>query len=330
MKIAIFSAKKFEIEYFTKLNSSHQHELVFLDVALNAQTYQNAKDCEAISIFTNDDCSEAVLQLLKTNTTVKYIAARSAGTDHINLPVAHQLGFKVAYVPQYSPYAIAEHVVALILALNRKLIQADKKVKNYNFLLDDLIGFDLNGKTVGIIGLGRIGAIVAKIMNGFGCKLIGYDVVVNDDLVNKFDLKYVSLDELYAQSDIICVQTPLNEHTKYLINKDSIAKMKTGVMIINTSRGGVVNTADLIEGLKAGKIGAAGLDVYEKEKGMFFFDHSTDILQDDLFARLLSFKNVLVTGHQAFLTENAINNIIGDTLQHCTDWSLGKAAANEI
>jgi D-lactate dehydrogenase len=329
MRIAVYSTKKFEVDYFNKLNAL-QHELVFFEQTLNVDTVNLSKDCDAIAIFTNDDCSDIVLQLLVQNTKVKYIATRSAGIDHINIPKAKILGLRVAYVPQYSPYAIAEHVVALILALNRKLILSDKKVKSYNFLLDDLIGFDLNGKTVGIIGVGRIGGIVAKIMHGFGCKLLGFDLAHNHDLEQQYQLQYTELETLYQHSDIICIQTPLNEHTKYLINKSSISKMKNGVMIINTSRGGVINTVDLIEGIKTGKVGAAGLDVYEKEKGLFFFDHSNDSHDDEVFAQLLCFDNVLVTGHQAFLTENAINNIIGDTLQHCTDWENNQPVKNEL
>jgi D-lactate dehydrogenase len=329
MRVGIFSTKKFEQEYFNRLNIP-QHELLFFEQALTKNSYLKAKDCEAIAIFSNDDCSEAVLNLLHTSTQVKYIATRSAGTDHINLSVAAALGFRVASVPQYSPYAIAEHVIALILALNRKLIIANEQVKNYNFLLDNLIGFDLHGKTVGIIGLGRIGAIVAKIMHGFGCNIIGFDILVNETLQQNYDINYTTLAQLYAESDIICIQTPLNEHTKYLINKTAIAQMKTGVMLINTSRGGVLNTEDVIEGLSSGKIGAAGLDVYEKEKGLFFFDHSNEIQQDKMFAQLLNFKNVLITGHQAFLTSNALDNIIGDTIAHITDWELYKKASDEL
>lgn len=329
MKVAVFSAKEFEIEYFNQLNNS-RHELVFFKESLNIETVHLSSDCDAISLFTNDDCSEAVLNLLKSQTKVKFIATRSAGTDHINLKVAKTLEFKVAYVPQYSPYAIAELVITLILALNRKIVQADKKVKQNNFLLDDLIGFDLHGKTVGIIGLGRIGAIVAKILNGFGCKLVGYDLVENAELKQLYGLKYTTLDELYSASDIITIQTPLNEHTKYLINESSISKMKDGVMIINTSRGGVINTVDLLNGLNTGKVGAAGLDVYEKEKGLFFFDHSNEINKDVVFNQLLTFKNVLITGHQGFLTSNAITNIIGDTLQHLSDWENGGISKDEI
>lgn len=329
MKIGIFSTKKFEEAYFNQLNTGH-HELIFIEEGLHANTVSLAKTCEVIALFSNDDCSEEVLKLLKKETAVKYIATRSAGTDHINLEVAKELGFSVANVPQYSPYAIAEHVIAMILALNRKLILADRQVKNYNFLLDDLIGFDLHGKTVGIIGLGRIGGILAKIIHGFGCTILGFDLIKNERLEKKFGVTYTDLDELYKNADIICLQTPLNEHTKHLINQEAIAKMKHGVILINASRGGVVNTEDLIAGLKSGKIGAAGLDVYEKEKGMYFFDHSHEILQDDIFARLLTFKNVLITGHQAFLTSNAIVNIVEETMKHIQDWSLQKKATNEL
>ena len=320
MKTAVFSAKGFEIEYFNKLNKTH--ELIYIDKALNIDTVHLAAHCKAISVFTNDTVNEQVLNELH-HLGVNFVATRSAGFDHIDLKVAKSLGIKVGYVPEYSPYAIAEHAIAMIMALNRKIVEADKNVKNYNFKLDTLIGFDLNGKTVGIVGLGKIGGIVAKILHGFGCKLLGFDPNPNQEFTEKYALEYVSINDIFSQSDIITLHTPFNEHTKYLVNKDTLALIKPTAMLINTARGGVVNTADLIEVLKAGKIGAVGLDVYEKEKGLFFYDHQKDIPQDDTFARLLSFKNVLVTGHQAFLTSNALTNIMEKTLEHLSKWELG-------
>jgi D-lactate dehydrogenase len=328
MKLAIFSTKPYERKYLESANQG-KHELFFFEEALSLDTVYKANGCDAISIFTNDDGSAEVLEFIR-KLNIRSIAIRAAGYDNVDLKKATELSFKVANVPDYSPYSIAEHTAMLILALNRKVVQADRKIKDYNFLLDDLIGFDLNGRTVGIIGVGKIGGILAKIMNGFGCKVLGYDIKENQEYVEKYNLKYVSLDALYQKSDIISLHAPLNEHTKYLINKASLAKMKDGVMIVNTGRGGLINTVDAIEALKTGKIGYLGLDVYEKEKGLFFFNHSSDLLQDDVFARLLTFKNVVITGHQAFLTENALKNIADTTIYNIDSWQYGNRSQNEL
>ncbi len=328
MKVAVFSSKKYERSFLKDANKG-KHELLFIEQALSLQNADLAKGCEAASVFTNDDASGPVLKHLK-ELNIAYIATRAAGYDNIDLLTAAHVGIHVANVPEYSPYAIAEHTVAMILALNRKLIAADKNVKASNFALDNLIGFDLHGKTAGIVGLGKIGGIVAKILHGFGCKLLGYDIDVNPEIEKKYDLTYVSLQELYRQSDIITLHAPLNDNTKYLIKKDSIDLMKKGVMIVNTGRGGLIKTTDAIDALKDGKIGYLGLDVYENEKGLFFFDHTGDVLQDDVFARLLTFKNVLITGHQAFLTENALRNIADTTIYHLDCWSGGKRSMYEL
>ena len=328
MKTTFFSAKPYEIENLTQANKSNL-VLNFVEDSLSDETLKLAKGSEAISVFTNDDLSGNILERLSA-LGVKYIATRSAGYDHINIPKAESLGISVANVPSYSPYSIAEHAIALMLALNRKLIIADRKVKNQNFLLDDLIGFDLHGKTVGIIGTGTIGGIVAKILNGFGCHIMAYDIHKNQNLTDDYDLSYVDLETLYQESDIISLHCPLNKNTKHLISTEAVSKMKKGVMIINTGRGAVIDTVALIEGLKNEKIGYAGLDVYENEKGLFFHNHENDVLKDDLFARLLSFKNVLVTGHQAFLTKDALKNIADTTLYNLKCFSLNARSEYEL
>jgi D-lactate dehydrogenase len=328
MKVAVYSTKKFERSFLEKSNAG-KHELLFLDKALSKESCNLSEGCQAVSIFTNDDACAEVLETL-AKSTIKFIATRAAGYDNIDVKKASSLSLQVANVPEYSPYSIAEHTIAMIQALNRKVVLADKKVKEYNFCLDELIGYDLNGKTVGIIGLGKIGGILAKILNGFGCNVLAYDIQENLEYVNKYGVQYVSLENLCKQSDIISLHAPLNEQTKYMINKDSIKLMKKGVMIINTGRGGLLNTIDAIDALKSNQIGYLGLDVYEKEKGMFFYDHSTDIPQDDLFARLLTFKNVLITGHQAFLTENALKNIADTTIYNLDCFAKGINSNNEL
>ncbi|HEY8401464.1 MAG TPA: 2-hydroxyacid dehydrogenase [Cytophagaceae bacterium] len=328
MKTIVYSTQPFDKEYLNKSNSG-KHEILFETLPLNLKTAQLAKGCNAVCIFVNDDASAEVLKLLKGQ-GVSYIVARCAGTDQIDLKAARELGIKVANVPEYSPYSIAEHSVAMMMALNRKLVLADKKVKDYDFRLDDLIGFDMNEKKVGIIGLGKIGGVVAKILHGFGCRILAYDPEINDEYMKKYGVHYCSLEALCVESDIITIHAPLNEHTKYLINKKTLGLMKKGVMIINTGRGGIINTNDLIEALKSGHVGSAGLDVYEKEKGLFFFDHSHDIPEDDMFARLLTFKNVLITGHQAFLTENALTNISDTVIENIEAWEKGAKPKFEL
>jgi D-lactate dehydrogenase len=328
MKVTIFSVKEFEKQYLLSSNSSG-HDIIFCNDALSVHTYEKASGSDAISIFANDDASSVVLDGLK-EAGVKFIAIRAAGYDQVNIPYATEIGIKVANVPEYSPYAIAEHAIAMILSLNRKIVRADKKVKDYNFSLDDLIGFDMNGKTVGIIGMGRIGKIVARILHGFNCRILAYDINRDQEVIAKYNVEYCGLERLASLSDIITIHAPLNLQTKYMIKKDLIWKMKKGVMIINTGRGGIIKTIDLIEALKAGHIGSAGLDVYEHEKGLFFYDHSKELLQDELFARLLSFKNVLITGHQAFLTETALKNIADTTINNLDCWQKNLPSENEL
>ena len=328
MKVAVYSTKKYERTYLKKANIDI-HELVFIEDALSLNTTAQAEGCGAVAVFTNDDAgAEVLLELSKLH--IKYMVTRAAGHDNVDLKMAKDLLIHVANVPEYSPYAIAEHTIAMILTLNRKLIKANKQVHNYNFALDELIGFDMHGKTVGIVGLGKIGSIVAKILHGFGCKLLAYDVHHDQDLITAYNIRYVSVEELCSLSDIITLHAPLNEHTIHIIRKENIALMKNNVMIVNTGRGGLIKTEDVIAALDEGKIGYLGLDVYEYEKGLFFYDHSKTIPHDKIFAKLLTFENVLITGHQAFLTETALTNIADTTIYNLNCFEKGERSGNEL
>lgn len=328
MNISIFSAQPFEIPYLQQANAG-KHELRFLDAALTLNTVRLAEGSEGVAIFVNDDASAPVLEKLQ-DYGVRYLALRSAGYNHVDLPKATELGMKVANVPEYSPYAVAEHTVALMLTLNRKIIRAHNRIRDLNFSLNGLVGFDMHGKTVGIVGTGKIGAIVAKILYGFGCKLLGYDRQENKELTGQYGMQYRTMEELCRQSDIISLHIPLLPATKYIIDNTLLNIMKPGVMLINTSRGGLVNTRHVVHALKNKKIGYLGMDVYEEEKGLFFEDHSDGILQDDTIARLMTFKNVLITSHQGFLTKTALSNIAASTIDNIEQWSTGKPANNEL
>ncbi|MGK2863272.1 MAG: 2-hydroxyacid dehydrogenase [Chitinophagaceae bacterium] len=328
MKIIIYSTKEFERHHLNEANKK-KHELTFTCEALSPDTAGLSLGHEAVVIFTGDDASTRVIEKLH-NTGIKFIATRAAGYDNIDIQKANELGIRIAHVPEYSPYAIAEHAVALVLALNRKITLAHQQVQHYNFTLDNLIGFDLYHKTVGIIGTGRIGSIMTKIFNGFGCQLLGYDVQRNEKLEQNYKLKYTDLNELCQLSDIILLSAPLNSGTKYLINKKVIGVMKHGVMLINTARGAIMNTAHIIEALESGKIGYLGMDVFEREKGIFFFDHSNNKIEDQMLNKLMSFPNVLITPHQAFATNEALENIAGTTLYNMDCWAQNKRSENEL
>lgn len=327
MKVTVYSTHDFEKGTLADSNGN-RHELKFVKAALNVDTAALASGCDAVCIFVNDDASKPVLEKL-FESGVRSILLRSAGFNNVDVPAAKQLGFRMARVPAYSPFAVAEHAVALMLALNRKLIRASNRVHDLNFSLNGLTGFDMNGKTVGIVGTGKIGAVVARIMHGFGCHILAFDPKENED-VKKFDVRYTSLEDIYQKSDIITLHVPLLPETRYLINEKSISLMKTGVMLINTSRGALVNTKDVINALKKGKIGFLGLDVYEEEGKLFFEDHSDDILQDDVISRLLTFKNVLITSHQGFLTDTALKNIADTTFYNMDCFEKKIHCENEI
>jgi D-lactate dehydrogenase len=328
MKTTIFSLFPYEMPFFEKGNTKGL-EFNYQEEKLTEDTAHLAEGSEAISVFASDTVSAGVLKKLK-KMGIKYITTRSIGIDHIDLEKAKELGVKVAHVPHYSPHSVAEHSIALMMALNRKLIQAHHKALDHNFLLDGLMGFDMNNKTVGMIGAGEIGSVSARILNGFGCKLLIYDIEKDEELIKKYKAKYVDIEELCRKSDIITIHAPLTDETKHLINKEKIRLMKDGVMIINTARGGLCKTKDLIDGLKNEKIGSLGMDVYEHEKDIFFENHSGKIIKDDLFLRLLGFKNVLITAHQAFFTYEAVKDYMETTLDNLRNWANGKDAEHEI
>lgn len=328
MEVTIFSSKAYDRQFFEAENKRFQHRLRFLEAPLNEHTAVMARGAEAVCIFVNDTASAQVLQQLATGGT-KLVALRCAGFNNVNLKAAAELGLKVLRVPAYSPYAVAEHTVALILTLNRKTHRAYNRVREGNFALTGLMGFDLHGRTVGLIGLGKIGLVTARILKGFGCQVLGYDVRESEE-AKAIGVNYTSLDELYQQSDIISLHCPLTPQTYHLINEASITRMKEGVMLINTSRGAIINAKAVIKGLKSGKIKYLGLDVYEEEADLFFEDLSDKVIQDDVFMRLLSFNNVLITGHQAFFTTDAMQSIAQTTLQNITDFEQGKVLANQV
>lgn len=327
MKTTVYNISPYERPFLEEANDG-KFELSYHKEKLSRETVSLAKGSEAIVIFANDDASAEVLEALKEE-GIKYIATRTMGIDHIDTDKAKELGIRVANVPHYSPHSVAEHTIALMLALNRKLIQANRKIRDYNFRLDGLVGFDMHGKTVGILGAGEIGAVSAGILHGFGCDILIYDVQKNEELIEKYDVRYVDLDELCKNSDIITIHAPLTDDTKHMINKESIEKMKDNVMLINAARGGIVQTEDVLEALKSGKIGHFGMDVYEHEKGLFFEDHYSDIIEDPLFLQLMSLKNVLITAHQAFLTHEALKEDIQTTIKNLTAWANGEQPENE-
>lgn len=328
MNIVFFSSKEYDREFFLKSPYKNEHELNFLDVPLNKQTAVLAESNEVACIFVNDTADAGVLEILAQK-GIKLIALRCAGFNNIDLEAANKLGFKVVRVPSYSPHSVAEHTLALILALNRKTHRAYNRVREGNFSLSGLMGFDLHGKTVGLIGLGKIGLVTAKILQGFGCHVLGYDLMKKEDQ-EQTGIKFTDLQTIYATSDIISLHCPLTPETFHLINRDSISQMKKGVMLINTSRGALIDTKAVITGLKEGRIQFLGLDVYEEEEHLFFEDLSTKIIQDDVFMRLLSFNNVLITGHQAFLTSNALEAIADTTLQNIQASAESKTLENEV
>ena len=328
MKIAIFNIHNWEREYIQSANNG-KHTLKMFETYLSSDTVDLAKGCDAICIFTEDNASAPILDRLH-ELGVRYVALRSAGFNNIDVPHAQKLGIRMARVPEYSPYAIAEFTVGVMLALNRKLVRTHYRIMEMNFSLNGLVGFDMNGKTVGIIGTGKIGRVVAKILHGFGCKLLAYDIVEDPDLIEKYGITYTDLDALCKQSDIITLHSPLIAETHHLINEDRISGMKKGVMLIDAGRGGLVNTQDVINGLKSGQIGYFGMDVYEEEKGLYFEDHSEDILQDDSMARLMTLRNVLISSHQAFLTDTALQNIARITFENLDCFEKGEVCSNEI
>jgi D-lactate dehydrogenase len=328
LKIAVFSTKPYDREALDEANQRHAHELTFFEARLQPSTAELARGFEAICPFVNDELSAPVLQTLSDG-GVRLLTLRSAGFNHVDLEAAGELGISVARVPAYSPHAVAEHAVGLILALNRKFHRAYARVREGNFALHGLLGFDLHGKTVGVAGTGRIGSVFARIMSGFGCRILAHDPSPNEE-VAALGAEYVSMDELLAHSDIVALHLPLTPATRHLIDGPAVARMKEGAMLINTSRGGLVDTRAVIKGLKSGRIGALGLDVYEEEEELFFEDLSDTVIHDDVFARLLTFPNVLITGHQGFFTREALENIAETTLANATAFETGRGTLHRV
>ena len=328
MKIIFFSAKPYDKEFFEQENQRFGHQLTFLEVHLDPHTAVLAKGQEVVCVFVNDAVTAEVLRALAEQ-GVRLIALRCAGYNNVDLKAAQELGIRVVRVPAYSPYSVAEHTVALILTLNRKTHRAYNRVREGNFALNGLMGFDLHGKTVGLLGLGKIGLATARILKGFGCRVLGYDVAESEE-ATQVGLEYTDLDTLYAEAGIISLHCPLTPQTHHIINEESLGKMKQGVMLINTSRGALVDTKAVIKALKTEKISYLGLDVYEEEADLFFEDLSGRVIQDDVFMRLLSFSNVLITGHQAFFTSNALQRIAEVTLQNITAFEKQEQLENEV
>lgn len=328
MRVSVYSTKPYDITSLRAANESAGHDLVFLEPRLSAATAPLAAGSGAVCAFVNDDLRADVLVQLH-ELGVRLVALRSAGFNHVDLATASRLGLVVARVPGYSPYAVAEHAVGLILSLNRKTHRAYNRVRENNFALTGLLGFDLHGRTVGVIGTGQIGAVFARIMLGFGCRVLASDPYP-DPACRQAGVEYVEQAHLLAQSHIVALHCPLTPQTHHLIDEAAVAQMRDGVMIVNTSRGALVDTSAVIAGLKAGKIGYLGLDVYEEEADLFFEDLSDRVVNDDVFARLLTFPNVLITGHQAFFTVEALSNIAATTIGNLTAYEQGEGVLHRV
>lgn len=328
MKIAIYSTKSYDRKYIELINAKYNFDLEFFDFMLNESTARLAEHCEVVCIFVNDDGNRKVLEKLAA-LGVKIVALRCAGFNNVDLKAAQELDIKVVRVPAYSPEAVAEHTVGLMMTLNRRIHRAYQRTREANFSLEGLIGFNMHGRTVGVIGTGKIGVAVMRILKGFGMHILAYDPFKNP-AVEELGAEYVELDELYARSHVITLHCPATPENYHLLNREAFAKMKDGVMIINTSRGSLIDTPAAIDALKQRKIGALGMDVYENERDLFFEDKSNEVILDDVFRRLSSCHNVLLTGHQAFLTEEALTSIADVTLSNVYKLKSGKECENIV
>lgn len=328
MRVAVFSTKPYDKTFLTAANQAHGHHFTFYEPRLSRETAALAARHEAVCVFVNDQLTAEVLSILHTQ-GVKLIALRCAGFNNVDLVAARDLGMTVVRVPAYSPYSVAEHTAAMIMSLNRKIYRAHNRVRDMNFSLDGLLGFDLNGRTVGVIGTGQIGQVFVKIMRGFGCDILANDPYPSD-AVTALGARYVDLPTLYRESDIISLHCPLTPDTRHMIDAAAIDQMKRGVMLINTSRGALLDTPAVVEGLKREQIGYLGMDVYEEEVDVFFEDLSGHVLQDDILARLLTFPNVLMTSHQAFFTHDALENIADTTLKNISTFAADGTALNAV
>ena len=327
-KIIFFDIKDYDKEFFKKYEKNYIFEMTFLKVRLTEETANLTKGYDVVCGFANDNINKETIDIMVEN-GIKLLAMRCAGFNNVSLKDIHNR-FKVVRVPAYSPHAIAEYTVGLILAVNRKIHKAYVRTREGNFSINGLMGFDLDGKTAGIIGTGKIGQILIKILKGFEMKVIAYDLYPNQKAADELGFEYVSLDELYAKSDIISLNCPLTKDTQYMINRRSMLKMKDGVILVNTGRGQLIDSADLVEALKDKKIGAVALDVYEEEENYFFEDKSNQVIEDDILGRLLSFYNVLITSHQAYFTKEAVDAITVTTLNNIRDFVEGKPLVNEV
>ncbi len=329
MRVAVFDTHRFDQEALTAANARYGHALRFLEPRLTTETAALAAGFEAVCSFVNDRVTAEAVTILRDE-GVRLIALRSAGFNHVDLAAAAAAGLTVVRVPEYSPYAVAEHAVALMLSLNRKIHRAYQRVREANFSLDGLVGFDLHGKTVGVVGTGRIGVALLRILHGFGCRLLAVDVRPDTSIASTLGVRYVDLPHLWSAADIISLHVPLTPDTHHLIDAKALAAMKPGVMLINTGRGALIDTQALVAALKTGHVGAAGLDVYEEEESIFFRDLSDQVLQDDVMARLLTFPNTLITSHQGFLTREALANIAETTLGSILAFERGEPLAHEV
>lgn len=328
IRVAVFSSKHYDKEYLEIANKKFKFDLEFYEHKLSHKTAVTAQDYDAVCVFVNDEVNKQVLQKL-AHYGVKILALRCAGFDNVDLAEAKKLGITVVRVPAYSPEAVAEHAVALMMTLNRRTHKAYQRTRDANFSLDGLTGFNMHNRTAGVIGTGKIGLAVIRILKGFGMQILAHDPYPNDTAV-QLGAKYVELDELYANSDVITLHCPMSPENYHLLNKESFNKMKNGVMIINTSRGGLLDSTAAIDALKQTKIGALGMDVYENERDLFFEDKSNDVILDDVFRRLSACHNVIFTGHQAFLTQEALLNISETTLTNIEQVSEGKSCPNIV
>ena len=327
-RIIFFDIKDYDREFFEKYGKNYNYEMSFFKSRLSLENVHLTKGYDVVCAFTNDDIGKETIDAMAEN-GVRLLAMRCAGFNNVSLKDIHNR-FKVVRVPAYSPHAIAEYTVGLILAVNRKINKAYVRTREGNFSINGLMGVDLYGKTAGIIGTGKIGQILIKILRGFDMKVIAYDLFPNQKVAEELGFEYVSLDELYANSDIISLNCPLTKETQYMINRRSMLKMKDGVILVNTGRGQLIDSADLVEALKDKKVGAVALDVYEEEEDYFFEDKSTQVIEDDILGRLLSFYNVLITSHQAYFTKEAVEAITVTTLNNIKDFVEGKPLVNEV
>lgn len=327
-RVIFFDIKDYDKEFFKKYGKDYDFEMTFLQVRLSEETAHLTKGYDVVCAFTNDDINKETIDLISEN-GIKLLAMRCAGFNNVSLKDIHNR-FKVVRVPAYSPHAIAEYTVGLILAINRKIHKAYVRTREGNFSINGLMGIDLYQKIAGIIGTGKIGQILIKMLKGFDMNVIAYDPFPNQKIADELGFKYVSLDELYAEADVISLNCPLTKETKYMINRRSMLKMKDGVMIVNTGRGALIDSVDLVEALKDKKVGAAALDVYEEEEEYFFEDKSSQVIEDDILGRLLSFHNVLMTSHQAYFTKEAVEAITVTTLNNIKAFVEGKELLNEV